>query len=182
MLLVGCTIGFFISFTAVFAKGSGFGNPSLFFILAAGTSFAVRAVCSKTLDACSPRTLFAVPTIAGIITIALMYCAPSSLLFNACGIGYGICLGISIPLLSAMAVKFAPPERWGAANALFFCLYDIGIGYGALAWGLLNDAFGFLAVFIVSGLCLAVAFGVALFTLTPPKRHVSRRHDTMASE
>lgn len=165
MLLVGATIGFFISFTAVFAKGSGFGNPSLFFALAAATSFAVRIVCSKSLDRQSPRALFAVPIGAGVLTIASMYWAPSELLFNICGIGYGICLGISIPLLSAMAVKFAPPERWGAANALFFCLYDIGIGYGALLWGILNDAFGFLAVFLAAASCLLAAFGTALLTL-----------------
>ena len=75
--------------------------------------------------------------------------------FNLSGIVYGFCTGIALPLNQSVAVKNTPPERWGAANALFQLAIDVGIGGACVIWGIVNDCFGF-PVTICCAMCCVV--------------------------
>ena len=74
---------------------------------------------------------------------------------------YGFCIGIALPLNQSVAVKNTPPERWGAANALFQLANDIGIGGACVIWGIVNDCFGFPVTICCAMCCIAASYFVA---------------------
>lgn len=169
MFLISGAIVFFLSFAIMFAKSEGYANPGSFFLFASAAAIAVRFGASKILDRLPPLLVFLVPLGAGALSLGGIFFVHLEWVFNLCGVGYGVCLGFAIPLLSSIAVKLAPPERWGAANALFFLCYDIGVGAGAVAWGALLDTFGFSAVFAASAASIVAAL-VSACALFPRKQ------------
>lgn len=158
LFIISGAITFFLSFATIFAEEQGYANPSAFYLVASATAIAVRFVASRLFDSEPPLAVFLVPVGAGALALAGIFFVRAEAVYDLCGIGYGVCLGFSIPLLNSMAVKLADPRRWGAANALFLCLYDAGIGIAAIAWGALRDALGFPAVFTAAAISLAFAF------------------------
>jgi predicted MFS family arabinose efflux permease len=64
-------------------------------------------------------------------------------------------------------VQNVQPRRRGAANATFFVGFDLGIGIGAIVWGLVAQAFGYQAVYLWC--LLPIALGGVVYAL------VSRR-------
>lgn len=165
LFLVAVPITFFLSFATLFARGLGYENPSLFFMVAAAVAVIVRFTGSKLFDRLAPLVVFIIPIAVGLLTLAGIYFVHNEIVYYICGAGYGICLGFSMPLLSSVAVKASPPDRWGAANALFYCLYDAGIGISAVLLGALLDFAGFGWLFLVAALCAVASFisGIFLF-------------------
>ncbi|MDR0513678.1 MAG: MFS transporter [Coriobacteriaceae bacterium] len=157
-LFFSATTAVFISYAAMYAQHKGYSNPGLFFAAAAATAILVRLVSSKLIDRFSPLGLFMVPVLAGSGTLLLISLELGEAVYYLSGCGYGICVGIAIPLLSSVAVKASPIDRYGAANALFFLMYDIGFCFGSIAWGLFMDFSGFTAIFIGGIACLLLAF------------------------
>ena len=94
-------------------------------------------------------TVPAIKTMTGAVACGILCClmllaAPyGEPVFLASGIFYGLVTGISMPLNQSVAVKNTPPERWGAANALYLLANDLGIGFASVIWGVINDSFGF---------------------------------------
>ena len=151
-----------IAYTAVYAQDAGYGNPSLYFVVAAITAIIVRLFSSKTLDAFKPIKVYVFPVVAGCLALLTLLLVRSEFIFILCGVGYGICIGISLPLLNAVAVKASPPDRFGAANALFYFIYEGGFGIGMCGWGFMIDNLGYSAMFISATVILIVSFIVAL--------------------
>lgn len=90
------------------------------------------------------------------------------------GIFYGLATGISLPLNQSVAVKNTPPERWGAANALFLLANDIGIGFASVIWGVINDSFGFQTSIVCVIVCLIASYASAWIVY--PARDKRWRH------
>ena len=158
IFLISGGVTFFLSFATIYGQEQGYANPGALFIIAAITAIVIRLVGSKLLDKGKPLLVFLVPVLACAISLVVVFCVRNELAFDVCGVGYGVCLGFSIPLLSSLSVRYAPIERYGAANALFSALYDAGIGLFAPIWGLLHDSFGFPAVFIAAEVTLVLTY------------------------
>ena len=58
-------------------------------------------------------------------------------------------------------MKNTPPERWGAANALFQLAIDVGIGGTCIIWGIVNDCFGFPVAICCAMCCIVASYLVA---------------------
>lgn len=158
IFLISGGVTFFLSFATIYGQERGYANPGVLFVIAAITAIIIRLAGSKLLDRGRPLLVFLVPVLACAVSLAVVFYVPNELAFDACGVGYGICLGFSIPLLGSISVRYAPIERYGAANALFSALYDAGIGLFAPIWGLLHDSFGFSAVFVAAELTLVLTY------------------------
>ena len=87
-------------------------------------------------------------------------------MFVAAGLTYGLGFGSVQPTLNAIMIKLCPPERRGVGNATFFSAMDIGIGTGAILWGVVSQIAGFTYVFIGAALCIVVASGFYIFKLS----------------
>jgi predicted MFS family arabinose efflux permease len=75
---------------------------------------------------------------AGAAFLLIAFTSGAGLFFTA-GFLYGLCLGVTIPLLNAAALKSAPPERYGAASSTYSLFFDLAIGVGSLLWGKVVD-------------------------------------------
>lgn len=158
ILFLATSFSVFFSFCTMYAKSLGYANPGVFFIVAGISCVIVRVAASKIMDAASPLKLLLIPVIAGCLTLLGIFFVQNEFVYYALGFGYGICIGFAVPILSTVVIKAAPASRFGAANALFFLMYDVGIGGGALLWGAILDNFGFSPLFIGAIVCQIAAY------------------------
>lgn len=169
MTILCPTFGFGIFFAGLYGTQIGVANASLFYTISAVSMILVRLRSSSFMDRVVPIKTFTVAVVCGLVCFALLYfAAVSDVVFYAAGIFYGVCLGISLPLNQSVAVKNTPPERWGATNALFLLMNDLGIGLASMLWGFSNDALGF-RVTIVLVMCCILASYVAAWACYPKK-------------
>ncbi len=166
----------FISYTSLYAQSMGYANPSLFFLVAAVTSVVIRLVSSKIMDRLAPFKLLVFPVVAGALALLGLWLLHNELAYALCGMGYGMCIGIAIPLLNAVAVKTAPTDRFGAVNALFYLINDIAFGIGIVGWGFVLDAAGF-GVLFAGGICSEI---IALIAAAILFRVAAKRTDGLS--
>ena len=153
------TFGFGIFFVGLYGTTLGYTHAGLFYTISAISMIIIRLLSKHFMD-----TVPAIKTLTGAIVCGIICCAmllaasASEPLFLASGIFYGLVLGISLPLNQSVAVKNTPPERWGAANALFLLTNDLGIGIASVIWGMINDTFGFQTSIICVIICLVASY------------------------
>ena len=163
-LVIAPAFGFVIFFVGLYGTSLGVGNAGLFYTLSAVSMILVRLKSGAFMDRFAPIKILPVALAFGVVAFAMLIACGTVLdsspardaVFYLAGIVYGPCIGIVNPLNQAVAVKNTPPERWGAANALFQLAIDVGIGCASVIWGLVNDSFGF-PVTICCVICCAVA-------------------------
>ena len=162
MLFVGIGVSVFFSYTALFAKNVGYENPSVFFISAATATVVIRLFFSRFFNTSNLRILFFIPIICGITALLGVYFIRNEIVFGILGIGHGIGIGMSVPILNSVAVSMSPPDRIGPANALFYLMYDAGTAIGALLWGFLFSSSGFMLIFIFAAVSYLIAYLISL--------------------
>ena len=160
IMVMAPTFGFGIFFSGLLGTTLGVPGAGTFYTVSAIAMIVVRLSSRTFMDRIAPLKLHAFAACFGVVycltlIAACQFAADEGLrngLFYFAGIPYGLCLGVAMPVNQAVAVKNSPAERWGAANGLYLLLVDVGIGGGAIAWGVTNDYFGFtvtLAIVIV---------------------------------
>lgn len=139
--------------------------PGIFYTTSAVVMIAVRLTSGRFMDSIAPIHLMAVSTIAGLVCFALLLGCTLSIfggatewVFYACGLPFGLCMGLAIPVNQTVAVRLSPAERWGAANGLFMLGVDLGNGILSVVWGFLSESFGFTVTLAVVRICLVLAY------------------------
>ncbi|MCD8316818.1 MAG: MFS transporter, partial [Eggerthellaceae bacterium] len=170
MLLISPAFGFGITYTGILGNTLDIANTSLFFIIGAIVMIIVRLSSGAFMDRIRPIKIFTVSVISGLVSFTiLLLCSAAgfgemnALLFYIAAAFYGLCLGLAMPTNQTVSVKNSPPERWGAANALFLLAMDLGIGFGSMLWGFVNEAFGINISLVCILVFLAVSFVCAFF-------------------
>ena len=159
MTIMCPTFGFGIFFVGLYGTSLGYAHAGLFYTISAFSMIAIRLCSKHFMDTVPAIKTFTAAVITGIICFILLLAAPYGEPFLlAAGIFYGLVLGISLPLNQSVAVKNTPPERWGATNALFLLMNDLGIGFASLIWGAINDTFGFQVSMICVIVCLILSY------------------------
>lgn len=169
MIVLSPALGFAIFFVGLYGASLGVGNAGLFYTLSAVSMILVRLKSGAFMDRFAPIKILPVALTCGLIAFAMLVACGTVLdgapvcdaVFNLSGIVYGFCTGIALPLNQSVAVKNTPPERWGAANALFQLAIDVGIGGACVIWGIVNDCFGFPVTICCAMCCIAASYFVA---------------------
>ena len=164
--LLNPMFGFGIFFVGLYGTKLGVGNPGVFFTLCAISMLILRARSGAFMDKTPSIVVYTIAVIGGLACCLLLIVAgvvepgttPSALLFYSAGIGFGVCMGLGMPVCQTISVKGTPPERWGAANALFLLSQDVGICLAVIIWGAINDAFGFQASLVGCLICVAISY------------------------
>lgn len=168
-LVIAPAFGFVIFFVGLYGTSLGVGNAGLFYTLSAVSMIIVRLKSGAFMDRFAPIKILPVALAFGVVAFAMLIACGTVLdsspardaVFYLAGIVYGPCIGIVNPLNQAVAVKNTPPERWGAANALFQLAIDVGIGCASVIWGLVNDSFGFPVTICCAMCCIVASYFVA---------------------
>lgn len=169
MIVLSPAFGFVIFFVGLYGASLGVGNAGLFYTLSAVSMILVRLKSGAFMDRFAPIVILPVALACGLVAFAMLVACGTVLdgapmrdaVFNLSGIVYGFCIGIVLPLNQSVAVKNTPPERWGAANALFQLANDVGIGSACVIWGIVNDCFGFPVTICCAMCCIAASYFVA---------------------
>ena len=169
MIVLSPALGFAIFFVGLYGASLGVGNAGLFYTLSAVSMILVRLKSGAFMDRFAPIKILPVALACGLVAFAMLVACGTVLdgapvcdaVFNLSGIVYGFCTGIALPLNQSVAVKNTPPERWGAANALFQLAIDVGIGGACVIWGIVNDCFGFPVTICCAMCCIAASYFVA---------------------
>ena len=168
-LVIAPAFGFVIFFVGLYGTSLGVGNAGLFYTLSAVSMIIVRLKSGAFMDRFAPIKILPVALAFGVVAFAILIACGTVLdsspardaVFYLAGIVYGPCIGIVNPLNQAVAVKNTPPERWGAANALFQLAIDVGIGGACVIWGIVNDCFGFPVTICCAMCCIVASYFVA---------------------
>lgn len=169
MIALSPAFGFVIFFVGLYGASLGVGNAGLFYTLSAVSMILVRLKSGAFMDRFAPIKILPVALACGLVAFAMLVACGTVLdgapvrdaVFNLAGIVYGFCSGIALPLNQSVAVKNTPPERWGAANALFQLAIDVGIGGTCIIWGIVNDCFGFPVAICCAMCCIVASYFVA---------------------
>ena len=129
-----------VSYTALYAQSLGLSNAGMFFFVGA----------------------IAMTNLCGIAMFLVMAFVHAEWMLYVGGFFFGLSMGFAFPLLNSMAVKNTPPERWGAANAVFLLANDMGVGLGASLWGFVADSVGFLPVMFGGAAMFVIGYAIAL--------------------
>jgi len=161
MLFVAFAYSGIVTFLPSYAGTLGIENISLYFIVYAVVLLITRLVVdwiTKTRD-------ISIVLLPGILLMGVAFAflgfGKTLPLFLAAAVFYGIGYGAVQPTLNALVISACPPAKRSAANSTFFSTLDLGIGLGAMAWGVVSQAFGFPAIFIgciVTMFLAAIAF------------------------
>lgn len=169
MIVLSPAFGFVIFFVGLYGASLGVGNAGLFYTLSAVSMILVRLKSGAFMDRFAPIKILPFALACGLVAFAILVACGTVLdgtpvrdaVFNLSGIVYGFCAGIALPLNQSVAVKNTPPERWGAANALFQLANDVGIGGACVIWGIVNDCFGFPVTICCAMCCIVASYFVA---------------------
>ncbi|MDO4502282.1 MAG: MFS transporter [Coriobacteriia bacterium] len=158
--------GFGIFFVGAYGAHLGYGGAGLFFTVAAVVMVVIRLSSKSFMDRVPAIKVFAAACLAGLVCCGLLMASGvSQVLFVAAGVFYGASMGLSLPINQTVMSRNTPSERWGAANALFWLLYDVTIGVFSAVWGVLNESFGYpvtlwcvVALIVLSFVCACVVY------------------------
>lgn len=154
--------GFGIFFVGAYGASLGYDGAGLFFTVSALAMIAVRLCSGSFMDRVPALVIFGVACAAGLVCCGLLLAGGSNqVLFVAAGAFYGTSLGLAMPVSQTVVNRSTPSERWGAANALFFLLYDVVIGVFCAIWGFVNESFGYSVTICCTAALVALAFVVA---------------------
>lgn len=152
------TYGAIVAFIALYAARFGIGNIGGFFTVYALALLVARPTFGKLID----RKGFDIAVLPGLLCLGLamatLYLARGLPYFLVAAFLYGIGGGAVAPSLQAMAVLHVPPQRRGAATGTFMSGFDLGIGTGAILWGVVAKFLGYSTMYLLNLLPVATAF------------------------
>ncbi|UJL46137.1 MFS transporter [Virgibacillus sp. NKC19-16] len=109
-----------------------------------------------------------------VIAMLLLSWLPSTTVMLVAAGFYGLGFGSVQPALQAWSVENAPNNRKGMANATFFSFFDLGIGLGAMIFGLLASAFGYGSIYVTSAGFVMLSILLYVYLLVKAWRNVER--------
>ncbi|MHC1788681.1 MFS transporter [Solidesulfovibrio sp.] len=167
VLVLAANLFVFLSSTLVFffikpfAVGLGMRDPGLFFTVSTGASIAVRVLAGPFYDRL-PRHALLVVALAGLAGCMALFAGTTdeTRLLAVAG-GYGLCLGVAMPLQNAVMFGHSPPHLRGLNMNLMLFMMDAGYVVGPVTGGaLLAAGAGYPMLFLVCAACAAVAGGL----------------------
>lgn len=158
MLLLGACYAALTTFLATYALNAGFSaaEVSIYFTVNAAAMAAARLFGGRMVQRMGEKTGLIVTNALCVAAFVLIPTAGTPWLLWLAGACHGLGYGTIYPMLNAMAVTHAPPERRGTAMSTFLTGMDVGIGFGAGFWGVVIDLAGMKTMFFA---CAAASVG-----------------------
>lgn len=152
LFFITFTFGGIATFLPAYTFSEGF-QPhyiQIYFILYAFALVTTRFFAGRIYD----RRGLAIVFIPGIILIVagltLLAILDSPTYLFAGAILYGLGFGTVQPALQASAINTTPLRKRGMANATFFSAFDLGVGLGAITFGLVAQYADYSSIYWIS--------------------------------
>lgn len=167
LLCLMATYGVHVAFLPLYVQSRHGGNPGVFFLAFALVAAALRGYAGLLSDWVGRAPVTAAGMLLAALamaTLALRGGLPALVLAGAL---YGVGFGAAQPSLMAWVADRVPAAERGKAMGTFFTALELGIGMGAIGFGIVLSAAGFAAMFLLAG-ALALAGGA--LALRGPRR------------
>lgn len=174
--LMFCTTmcyGAVVSFIVLYAHQRQIQNMGLFFTIYAVALLISRPFFGRIADKKGSAFALIPGMLLIVISMILLHYAYSLTTFLLAGICYGFGFGSVQPVLQALAVEKAAPNRRGAANATFFLGFDLGIGMGSIFWGAVVAVIGYDYLYMLALIPVVIAFVLYTQFILRRKKHAA---------
>jgi MFS family permease len=151
-----------VSFLALYALNLGLQTAGYFFTAMAFTTMVARPLSGYIVDKMGRKGFdicFGIGTVPPIIALVILVFLSSTLHLVIAGLLYGVCVGFILSTILILAVRRAPPERKGAANATYWTAIDVGVAGGSMFWGFIVADLGYRLMFSLT----IIPFAIAIF-------------------
>ncbi len=157
LFFITLTFGGIATFLPLYAIERSVEGISLYFVVYAIFLMISRLIAGKIYD--EKGHMYVFPPGAFMILIAMILLAwlPSTSILLLAAAFYGFGFGSVQPALQAWAVNSAAENRKGMANATFFSFFDLGVGIGAMGFGIIANQLGYRYIYIISALSIISA-------------------------
>jgi predicted MFS family arabinose efflux permease len=165
LFFITMAFGGIASFLPLYTKELGIDGIEWYFFVFAISVMIVRSFAGKIYDIKGHKAIFIPGTVlilGSMITLTFLT-SEWMLLFAAFLFGAGF--GSVQPALQAWAVQEAPQNRKGMANATFFSFFDLGVGFGAIFFGLIASLFGYSEIYVVAAVSVSISIILYVFIL-----------------
>lgn len=152
------------TFLAPYCKELGISGISIFYLITAGSSVAVRLIFGKIADRHGPSVVMIPTLFLVIISFILLAFLKSNTGLYIIGVLYGGIAGILLPTLQGIIIHLCP-GRTGSANALYLLSFDVGFIFGGFTLGFLVSAFGYRTMFIITAGVICISFLMYIFSV-----------------
>lgn len=152
LFFITFTFGGIATFLPAYTFQQGF-EPhyiQIYFVLYALSLVTTRFFAGRIYDRRGLGIVFipgSILIIAGLVLLAILN-SPAYLFAGA--ILYGLGFGTVQPALQASAINTSPVRKRGMANATFFSAFDLGVGLGAITFGLVAQYADYAAIYWIS--------------------------------
>ncbi len=163
MFFVSLTFGSVIAFLPSYGLAREIEHIGSFFIVYSIAVFISRLTTGKLADKHGFRIVL-IPSLAALFLsmVTLAFASTLAVVLMA-AVFFGIGFGTAYPLTNAIVIKLCPETRRGAATSTLLAAMDIGIGFGALVWGVVLEVTGFTTVYLASSACAVLSILVYIF-------------------
>ncbi|MBE3593802.1 MAG: MFS transporter [Candidatus Carbobacillus altaicus] len=177
VMLLSLSYGGIIAFLTPYGKSAGVPNIGVFFIFNAIFVFLSRPFAGRIYDVKGVGWILLPGALSGMIGLWLLAHATTTWTVIVAASFYGLAFGSIQPSLQAWANDRAPLNKRGAANAMFFSAFDLGIGGGAIALGWIAAWLGYAKMYECAGVLFILMIGL-FFAHTGRRRAASEKGAT----
>lgn len=149
--------GTLVAFAVLYGKTIGIQNAGVFFLFLAGGLVLSRISSGRLVDKGHlHKVMFAaiVVLITGFVSFALFQ---NVYAYSASAFIIGLGYGTLFPALQTIYINMATSSQRGTANSTYLTGFDLGIGGGMLLGAVIEDHFGFTAMYLTTALLGIVA-------------------------
>lgn len=147
------------TFVVLYADSLGIRTETsgAFFTVFAASAFATRIFTGRLVRRFGPTKVLMPVFALMTIMFVLYYFITMPVHLILLSVLTGFCCGVIQPLLNGIAVKTAPIEHRGGANATYLMFNDVGMGIGAILWGYMVEMIGYAGIYLVSAIVNTLA-------------------------
>ncbi|MBN8207745.1 MFS transporter [Bacillus sp. NTK071] len=157
LFFITMVFGGIATFLPLYAEQLGIDGIEWYFVVFALSLMAVRAFAGRIYDRKGHKAIFlpgALLILAAMIDLTLL---SNQFMLLLAAFLFGVGFGSVQPALQAWAVNEAPLNRKGMANATFFSAFDLGVGLGAMFFGLIASKFGYADIYLTAGVSVIIS-------------------------
>ena len=158
------------SFTTIFFYLKGFGekigisNPGYFFTVSTFTEMAVRVFAGRLFDKIDKKISLLASLILLIFGYMLIGIVTTPIGFYSLGLVLGLGWGVILPVINGFLFDVSAPKFRGLNANLATEMFQAGFTLGPFLGGLVLFGYGYLPLFVLSGLVLVTGIPLTLLS------------------
>lgn len=160
------TFGGIATFLPLYTTQKDIPGIQWYFLLYAIALMLTRTFAGQIYDKKGHKAVYVPGTLLIMVAMLLLMWLPNSQILYVAAILYGLGFGTIQPALQAWSVEQAPMHRKGMANATFFSFFDLGIGIGAMLFGLISQRYGYDSIYLTSAISVLISILLYLIMIT----------------